>query len=270
MSADRAASVAALPSPPRTDVVTDPVGAWFGARVHRVGADAAAVTIPASAPGTGGSVFARMVQGVDIAAGVAANLAVAPQGAVTADIVLHVLNPDARGDLVCRGTMVRAGRAHAVAEVKVQDGRGELVAVATVNHGVREGVWMYLHEIEPDGSFDLAPYRLAPLGPLPDVFHTDGEIVLNERTTNPWGLGQGALLVTLVEPAAAEAGIAHLDDFTVRFIAPATVGPVRFDRTSVADRGASRLLIGELRDLGADRTVCLLTAAGPRSEGVES
>jgi acyl-coenzyme A thioesterase PaaI-like protein len=267
LSADLAASAAALPSPPRTDIVTDPVGAWFGARVHRVGTDAAEVTIPAPAPGTGGSVFARMVQGVDIAAGVAANLAVDPAGAVTADIVLHVLNPDTHGDLACRGTMVRAGRAHAVAEVKILDGRGELVGVATVNHGVREGVRMYLHELQPGDTFDLAPYRLAPPGPLHEVFHTDGQIVLSERTTNPWGLGQGALMVTLVEPAAEEAGIGHLDDFTVRFIAPATVGPVRFVRTSVADRGATRLLVGELRDLGADRTVCLVTAAGPRSEG---
>jgi acyl-coenzyme A thioesterase PaaI-like protein len=102
---------------------------------------------------------------------------------------------------------------------------------------------------------------------LAEVFHTDGQIVLNDRTTNPWGVGQGALMVTLVEPAATEAGLSHIDDFTVRFIAPATVGPVRFVRTSVTDRATSRLLVGEIRDLGADRTVCLITAAGPRSEG---
>ncbi|GAA0615879.1 hypothetical protein GCM10009547_17320 [Sporichthya brevicatena] len=254
-------------TPPRTDVITDAAGAWFGARVHRPTADVVEAILPTPAPGTGGSVFARMVQGVDIAAGASANLVVDPAGAVTADIVLHVLDPDAQGDLVCRGSMVRAGRAHAVAEVTVVDARGEVVGVATVNHGVREGIRMYLHEIEPGGTFDLAPYRKAPLGPLAEVFHTDGQIVLNDRTTNPWGVGQGALMVTLVEPAATEAGLSHIDDFTVRFIAPASVGPVRFVRTSVTDRATSRLLVGEIRDLGADRTVCLITAAGPRSEG---
>ena len=47
------------------------------------------------------------------------------------------------------------------------------------------------------------------------------------------------------------------------FLASATVGPVRFVRGSVTERDGNRLLIGSLQDRGADRTVALLTAAGP-------
>jgi acyl-coenzyme A thioesterase PaaI-like protein len=245
-------------------VVTDPVGAWFGAVVHRTGPDTCAVTIPEPAPGTGGSVLARMGQGADIAAGVSANLAVAPRSALTADLVLHVLRDDAVGALTFRGSIARAGRAQAVAVIEVQDERGLLVGAATANHGIRDDeLRMYLHDLEPGDSFDLGFYRTTPLGPLAEVFHADGEIPVDARTSNPWGIGQGALMATLVEPAAAAAGLARIEDLTIRFIASATVGPVRFVPTTVSDRPGNRLLTGALHDRGADRTVSLISAAGP-------
>jgi acyl-coenzyme A thioesterase PaaI-like protein len=246
-----------------THVVTDPVGAWFGAVVRRTGTDTCAVTIPAPAPGTGGSVLARLIQGADIAAGVAANFAVAPRSALTADLMMHVLH-EAVGALTFHGSIWRAGRAQAVAGIEVLDERGVLVATASANHGIRdEGLRMYLHDLEPGDSFDLGQYRTTPLGPLAEVFHVDGEIAVDERTSYPWGIGQGALMATLVEPAARAGGLARVDDLTIRFLASATVGPVRFVPTSVTDRAGGRLLIGSLHDRGADRTVSLITAAGP-------
>ena len=251
-----------------TGIVTDPVGAWFGAVVARTGADTCAVTVPAPAPGTGGSVLARMIQGADIAAGVSANLAVAPRSALTADLVLHVLREDAVGAMTCRGSVWRAGGAQAVAGVDIVDEGGETVAIATANHGIRErGLRMYLHDLEPGEAFDLAPYCPTPAGPLAEVFHSGGEIPVDARTSNPWGVGQGALLATLAEPAAEAAGLARIEDLTIRFLAPAAVGPVRFVRTSVTDRCTSRLLTGSLHDRGADRAVALITAAGPSSQG---
>lgn len=232
--------------------------------MHRTGPDTCLVTIPDPGPGTGGSVLARMVQGADIAAGVSANLAVAPRSALTADLVLHVVRDDAVGTLSFRGSIARAGRAQAVAAVEVLDERGLLVGAGTANHGLRDDeLRMYLHDLEPGDSFDLGVYRTTPLGPLAEVFHVDGEIPVDARTSNPWGIGQGALLATLVEPAAAAAGLARIEDLTIRFLASAAVGPVRFLTTSVTDRAGSRLLIGSLHDRGADRTVSLISAAGP-------
>ncbi len=249
-------------------VVIDPVGAWFGAVVRRTGADTCAVTIPEPEPGTGGSVLARLVQGVDIAAGVSANLAVAPRSALTADLVLHVLGDEVVGPLTFRGAVVRAGRAQAVAAVEVVDGRGVRVATASANHGLRtESLRMYLHDLEPGDAFDLGAHRTTPLGPLADIFHADGEIPVDARTSNPWGVGQGALLATLVEPAAAAAELFAIEDLSIRFLASATVGPVRFLARSVTERRGSRLLLGVLHDRGADRTVSLISAAGPCLEG---
>lgn len=251
-----------------TDVITDPVGAWFGAVVARTGTDTCAVTVPAPPSGGGGSVLARMIQGADIAAGVSANLAVAPRSALTADLVLHVLRGDAVGALTCRGSIWRAGRAQAVAGVQIHDERGENVATATANHGIRDrALRMYLHDLEPGEAFDLAPHSPTPAGPLAEVFHSGGEIPVDARTSNPWGVGQGALLATLVEPAAEAVGLAWIDDLTIRFLAPATVGPVRFVRTSVTERATGRLLTGSLHDRGADRVVSLITAAGPSAPG---
>lgn len=251
-----------------TDVITDPVGAWFGAVVARTGTDTCAVTVPAPPPGSGGSVLARMIQGADIAAGVSANLAVAPRSALTADLILHIVRDDAEGALTCRGSIWRAGRAQAVAGVDIVDGRGETVAIATANHGIRErALRMYLHDLEPGEAFDLAPHASTPPGPLAEVFHSGGEISVDARTSNPWGVGQGALLATLVEPAAEAAGLARIEDLTIRFLAPAAVGPVRFVRTSVTDRCTGRLLTGSLHDRGADRVVSLITAAGPSAQG---
>lgn len=253
---------------PVTGPVTDPVGAWFGAVVARTGTDTCAVTVPAPPPGGGGSVLARMIQGADIAAGVSANLAVTPRSALTADLVLHVLRDDAVGALTCRGSLWRAGRAQAVAGVDIVDERGESVATATANHGIRDrGLRMYLHDLEPGEAFDLGPHSPTPAGPLAEVFHSGGEIPVDARTSNPWGVGQGALLATLVEPAAHAAGLARIEDLTIRFLAPAAVGPVRFIPTCVTDRCTGRLLTGSLHDRGADRVVALITAAGPSSQG---
>lgn len=260
-------SLTESPADVASGVVTDPVGAWFGAVVTRTSADTCAVTIPEPAPGTGGSVFARMIQGADIAAGVTANLAVAPRSALTADLVLHVLRDDAVGALTFRGSIWRAGRTQAVAGIEVLDERGLVVATATANHGIREEVLrMYLHDLEPGEAFDLAPYRTTEPGLLAEVFHDDGGIPVDARTSNPWGVGQGALLATLIEPAAAAAGLARIEDLTIRFLASATVGPVRFVPTSVTERAGSSLLIGALHDRGADRLVSLISAAGPSSE----
>ncbi len=250
-------------------LVTDSVGAWFGARVRRTGADTCEVRIPSPAPGTGGSGFARVLQAVDIAAGVSACLAVVPGAAMTADIVMNRMPEDAVGDLVAFGWILRAGRAQIVARVDVLDEREVLVATATANHGVRpDGLRMYLHDLEPGDEFDLAPHRTAPLGLLAEVFYDPaGELPVNVDTANPWGVAQGALLTTLVEPAAREAGIARIEDLSVRFLASATAGPVALTSRSVADRAGNRLLQGNFFDRGAGRPVALVTVAGPRIEG---
>lgn len=250
-------------------MVTDSVGAWFGAVVRRTGIDTADVTIPQPAPGTGASLLARMVQGADIAAGVCANFAAEPRSALTADLVLQVLSARPVGALTARGSILRAGRGQVVAEVDIVDERGVLVATASVNHGVRDtSMRMYLHDLRPGDLFDLAPYRTAPIGPLAEVFYDlAGELPVDAHSTNPWGVAQGALMSTLIEPAAVAAGLAAIEDLTIRFLAPATTGPVQFVTTSVSDRVGSRLLRGKIHDRGADRTVVILSAAGPRTEG---
>src|SRR4051794_35082955 len=114
--------------------ITDPVAAWFGAVGRKTGADTADAMIPEPPMGTGGSLLARLIQGTDIAAGVCACLAAAPQIAMTSDIFLHVLSHEAVGDLTARGSTVRAGRSQVVAHVDVLDSRGVRVATATANH----------------------------------------------------------------------------------------------------------------------------------------
>lgn len=252
------------------DVVTDAVGAWFGAVVRRIGAAEVEATVPEPRPGTGGSPFARMIQAADIAAGVCANLAVAPRGALTADLVLHVLDAGVVGALTGRGSMLRTGTRQAVAEVALTDERGVLVGTAAANHGVRdEELRMYFHDLVPGDCFDLAPYCAAPDAPLSDVFYdADGGISVSQRTTNPWGVVQGALMTTLVEPAAAAAGLASIEDLTARFLASATVGPVHFVLDAVADRRGSRLLRGSIRDRGTGRTVMTISVAGPAVDGL--
>jgi acyl-coenzyme A thioesterase PaaI-like protein len=255
-----------------TDLLTDSVAAWFGVVVRRTGTDTSEIVVPLPPLGSGGSVLARLIQSVDVAAGVSACLAVSPRTALTADIALHVLDPRAKGDLVAHGSMARVGRGQAVANVDVVDERGVLVATATANHGIREQeVRMYLHGLEPGDHFDLAPYRTAPEGSLAEVFVDDvGEMPVNAWSVNPWNVAQGALMATLIEPAAERAGLQHIEDLIIRFLAPATAGPVYFAPDTVRHRAGNSLLRGSLGDRGTGRTVALISATGPSSPGADS
>jgi acyl-coenzyme A thioesterase PaaI-like protein len=246
------------------DARRDGIAARLGAQVTRTGEFAVRVRIPGGA-GEGEFPFGIGLLAVDMAAGISANYAGAPQAVVTSDIDVRTFGLPSRGGVIADAQVVRRGNGQVLASCRVSDSTGATVAVATVNHAItRMVVHAYFHDMEIGETVALAD--LVPKDMLaPEIRHTpDGNLIIDDGSRNMWGMGHGAVLAAFAEAAVQRATHGPTRDLLVRFVAPARVGPVVARLASVRERYSDFLCSVRLDDEGTGETVAWATASAER------
>jgi uncharacterized protein (TIGR00369 family) len=212
----------------------------------------------------------------DNVGGFCAGLAALPDGwVVSTNLTLTVTPTRAVGPLRLRSTVMRAGRAAIVTDVRVTDAGadGTILADAVLTSAV----------LVPEGG----PPRWArpahmqappPSGPLPSWLEWLGvrdvagdaagvvELDATDALRNPWGIVHGGVTASLVDVAAERAvaarspGPVATGDVALHFLAPARIGPVRATATVMGDRADGAVVAVEVRDVGHDRVVARAVA----------
>jgi uncharacterized protein (TIGR00369 family) len=213
----------------------------------------------------------------DNVGGFCAGLAALPDGWVVSTNLTITLTPHrAAGPLRLRSTVLRAGRAAIVTDVRVTDAGsdGAIVADAVLTSAV----------LVPEGGPPqwVRPAHMQavpPPGPLPRIVEWLGirdvagappgvvELDVSDSVRNPWGIVHGGVTASLVDIAAERAVQAHSDvpvetgDVALHYLAPARVGPVRASATVLGQRSDGAVVAVEVRDVGRDRVVARAVAA---------
>jgi uncharacterized protein (TIGR00369 family) len=212
----------------------------------------------------------------DNVGGFCAGLAALPDGwVVTTNLTITLAPVIAVGPLKLRSSVLRAGRAAVVTDVRVTDSAagGVAVADAVVTSAVLvpEGgppVWTRPAHLQPP----------PPAGPLPPLLEWLGvrrvagadagvvELDVTDAVRNPWGIVHGGVTAALVDVAAERAvearatGPVETGDIALHFLAPSRVGPVRATATVMGDRSDGVVVLVEVRDLGQDRVAARAVA----------
>jgi acyl-coenzyme A thioesterase PaaI-like protein len=211
---------------------------------------------------------AALVFAFDSAVGMSAGFAALPQWVVTSDLDARFLAPVTRGPVRAEAVPVRRGRNQVLVEARLFDegAGGDLVAVATANHGVLtpgEGVAV---DVLPPGEVHRQP-SLGD-GPLPALAERYGvvpsgpgavELPLSAIARNPWGFLHGSLHVLLAEEAALAVAPGWISGVMVRFVSPVRTGPPRAEATVIGRRGHDTIVRVEVRDAGEGGRVGSLT-----------
>ena len=233
---------------------------------------------------TGNLPLGVLVALVDTAAGICGGLAALPDWVVSASLHLHrrhLPSPGPRtGPLTLMARTLRVGDRAVVTACDVLDPAGNACARGVLSSAV----------LTPAGG---PPYRSRPVevrfGPAPTgpdahlerfvpitVDGPEARVELLDRLRNPWGILHGGVTGLLVDTAAAGAasGTGGTDPeragtgtrrpstvgTTVRFLAPARVGPVRATATILGRRAGQAVCRVEVHDDGAARRTALATA----------
>jgi uncharacterized protein (TIGR00369 family) len=236
------------------------------------------------APG-GGLRTGALLTMCDNVGGFCAGLAALPEGwVVSTNLTLTLAPLRARGPLRLRSTVLRAGRAAIVTDIRVTDsGADEAVvadAVLTSAVLVPEGgppKWARpAHMQAPPPAGALPPF-VEWLG-IRDVAGAPAGVVeldIADALRNPWGIMHGGVTASLVDVAAERAAASlsgeaveslETGDVSLHFLAPSRVGPVRATATVVGKRADGAVVIVEVRDVGRDRVAARAVATvRPRS-----
>ncbi len=207
----------------------------------------------------------------DSVGGFTAGLAALPDGwVVSTNLTLTLAPHRAVGPLRLRSSVLRAGKAAIVTDVRVRDAGagGAIVADAVLTSAV----------LVPEGGPPrwarparmTAPALDEPLPPMEEWLALRAvsgapagvvEIEITPAIRNPWGILHGGVTAALVDLAASRACAAdggppvQTGDVAVHFVAPARVGPVRAIATPLGTRADGTVVAVEVRDAGRDRLV---------------
>lgn len=243
------------------------VTSWCRLRPDLAGADAALL------PGC----IAFVTDG---SGGLATGLAVAPDWVVTSDLDLRLVGRVAAGPARTEARVVRRGRGSVTAVIRVVDegDADRLVGTATLTSAVLTPEFEAPADHYPRGqrvthgpAASAGPPLREWLGFAP--VHWEERpggvgavgIDLRPELCNPWGVLHGGATCLLAEAAAENAagtGPGSIRDLSVRFLAPARVGPVVAGAEVVGRRRGDAVVQVEVRDAGAgDRLVGLATVS---------
>jgi uncharacterized protein (TIGR00369 family) len=207
----------------------------------------------------------------DNVGGFCAGLAALPEGWVVSTNLTLTLTPvQASGPLRLRSTVLRAGRAAIVTDVRVTDSgaRDAIVADAVLTSAVLvpEGgppQWARPAHMQAPPPAGALPPLVEWLG-IRDVAGTPPGVVeldVTDAVRNPWGIVHGGVTASLVDVAAERAvqsrsaALVETGDVALHFLAPARVGPVRATATVMGERADGVVAVVEVRDVGHDRVV---------------
>lgn len=198
---------------------------------------------------------------VDGAVGMAAGFSALPNWVVTADIDLRLVALAQVGPIRVDAYVVRAGSRQILAAARVRDeGVGAVIGAATANHTVLppdRGAPMALPEVgvvhRMPPSANRGTHVLDRYGVRRDASGHRAELDLAPSSKNPWGIMHGCLFGLLAEQAVPE----PITDLTLRFAAPARIGPV----CAQAEPIGSGLWEVTIVDRGAADRVCCVAFA---------
>jgi uncharacterized protein (TIGR00369 family) len=227
--------------------------------------------------GAGGGVrTGALLTMCDNVGGFCAGLAALPDGwVVTTNLTITLAPALAVGPLKLRSSVLRAGRAAVVTDVRVTDsGAADAVvadAIVTSAVLVPEGgppVWSRPAHLQPPPPEGPLPPLLDWLG-VRDVAGADAGVVeldVTDAVRNPWGIVHGGVTAALVDVAAERAAAARTagpvetGDVALHFLAPSRVGPVRATATVMGERTDGMVVLVEVRDVGQDRVAARAVA----------
>lgn len=231
------------------------------------------------APG-GGIRTGALLTMCDNVGGFCAGLAALPDGwVVSTNLTLTLTPARARGPLRLRSTVLRAGKAAIVTDVRVTDAgaEGAIIADAVLTSAVLvpEGgppQWARPAHLQPPPHTSALPPLVEWLG-IRDVPGAPAGVVeldVTDAVRNPWGIVHGGVTAALVDVAAeravasARAGSAvetvETGDVSLHFLAPSRVGPVQATATVTGERADGGVVLVEVRDMGRDRVVARAVA----------
>ncbi|HEX4492026.1 MAG TPA: PaaI family thioesterase [Acidimicrobiia bacterium] len=236
------------------------------------------------APG-GGIRSGALLTLCDNVGGFCAGLAALPDGwVVSTNLTLTIAPPVVVGPLRLRSTVLRAGKAAIVTDIRVTDaGReGAIVGDAVLTSAVLipEGGpprWprpAHMQAPPPDGTL---PSFVDWLGIRDVEGEPAGVVELDavDGVRNPWGIVHGGVTAALVDFASERAAAAVLgtapdalvtSDVALHFLSPSRVGPVRASAMVVGERADGVVLRVEVRDTGLDRVAAhAVVSVRPRS-----
>jgi uncharacterized protein (TIGR00369 family) len=235
------------------------------------------------APG-GGIRSGALLTLCDNVGGFCAGLAALPDGwVVSTNLTLTIAPPVVVGPLRLRSTVLRAGKAAIVTDIRVTDAGsgGAIVADAVLTSAVLvpEGgppQWprpAHMQAPPPDGAL---PSFVDWLGIRDVSGEPAGVVELDavDGVRNPWGIVHGGVTAALVDIASERAAAAALDlspdevvtsDVALHFLSPSRVGPVRAAAVVIGERADGVVLRVAVRDTGLDRVAAhAVVTARPR------
>ena len=195
-----------------------------------------------------------------------------PSWLATLDLSLHLLRPLARGHVVARGSVLRAGRQTVVVEVALRDDEGGEAGLATMTYAVldrRADTPQYAREFAgsrtdfalPGSGLDR-PFAERLGIRVVDSAAGRAEIDLSDYVLNSLSALQGGAAATLVDVASVALGRALFGasvtttDLEIRYLALGKLAPFRAQARVLRRDAHSASLRVEVRESGPDARLC--------------
>jgi uncharacterized protein (TIGR00369 family) len=195
-----------------------------------------------------------------------------PNWLATLDLSMHLLRPLERGQVVARGSVLRAGRQTVVVEVRLCDDAGGEAALATMTYAIldrRADTPQYARESAgPRTDFALPGSGLSKrfaerLGiRVLDAEAGSVEIALTDYVLNSLSALQGGAAATLIDVASVAHGRALLGvpvtttDLEIRYLALGKLSPFRAQARVLRSDERGATLRVEVRESGPDARLC--------------
>ncbi len=195
-----------------------------------------------------------------------------PNWLATLDLSLHVLRPLVKGNVVARGSVLRAGRQTVVLEVSLSDDAGTEAGLATMTYAIlerRPDTPQYARDFAPKrselalpGSGLSAPFAEQIGIRVVDAAAGHAELEMRDYVVNSLSALQGGAAATLVDVASAALGRELLGrpvtttDLEVHYLALGKLSPIRTNARVLLCQDRSAALRVEVRESGPDARLC--------------
>jgi len=195
-----------------------------------------------------------------------------PSWLATLDLSLHLTAPLTRGNVIVRGSVLRAGRQTVVLEGTLSDDAGLEAGLATMTFAVlerRADTPVFARdfatprtELALPGSGLRAPFEVQLGIRVVDAAAGRAEVDIGDYVVNSLSALQGGAVATLIDVASRALGRALLGaevattDLEVRYLALGKLSPIRARARVLRREARSAALRVEVRESGPEERLC--------------